>query len=894
MGKGITTRRGRSRWLGLWLCLGAIVVLLTQAPHLFAEQTALPASQYASTITAPFNQPTHYPIKPTPPSKFYRPVSEWTGRLILPSPEQYQQLLQAKQEQDWAWFEVHTAPAKHKALIGKTVRLAWQNGPVVKKYVELASQDVQFVESAKQAFQRGVINPIRLNGRKQVGPIQSLAGGHPYDDVVVALRGAIAVEAPPPVDPTVPPPPPSTPKPKPKQLTLRPPVPASPLDPPPAAGAFAPATVRIQREPIQETGRYVALVKFLEAVKPPASEGLPKVCPGSQPCESDRIRVQHYNPKTRQFDGPQEVVRIPQQPADVNGVFNMTTRDLVQSAAGEEGWYIYGAQDRNTVFTVQAYQPRSLVQLQPQQTITGLTNGINYITNRNWAKEADRKGSLQTVLVTGRDQNNADTLWKVGDRALVLHLFGGRGGTQPNSEKLVAGTYAGHFSFGLAQVVADPFTQDPILAVDYLQVYGNGNDGTLSGATTWSNYMGNLRRGILGTRPVSDVLVKLDPLTSDYTFGKTKFSFFNELLGELSLISARYRIGDGSGDSTITAATSCVQDSAQGLFLTLVRLKDKIEANPGAVQWMRDNPNDPNTQRFQQLVKLAQDMADHLTPMGVVRWDWKENAKVLTGVNADRPFTSIDNFQPKNLATGLLSWRTAMPRQAHDELAMLFLQNNATLWFLRPNQIGGIDPTIAPLSPTLLFGGWTVPFTNVSPLAHLVIRIFGGVTLPSWLSWVWTLVFLLGFGAIALAVGLYTGFVTVNPSTEPKLRQGLTVGRMFFVPALLEEFCFRVLLLPYPKQWISAFSWWSWALLAWGLYVGFHWWRQHRQRRRRSRTTSPVWLILVAIFGFFAIWLYRITVSLWAITVFHWIVVAVWWLVLGGKKQVAPRRIGYS
>ena len=144
--------------------------------------------------------------------------------------------------------------------------------------------------------------------------------------------------------------------------------------------------------------------------------------------------------------------------------------------------------------------------------------------------------------------------------SFIVRSVSGRGGTQPNSEKLVAGTYAGHFSFGLAQVVADPFTQDPILAVDYLQVYGNGNDGTLSGATTWSNYMGNLRRGILGTRPVSDVLVKLDPLTSDYTFGKTKFSFFNELLGELSLIGARYRIGDGSGDSTITAATSCVQD----------------------------------------------------------------------------------------------------------------------------------------------------------------------------------------------------------------------------------------------------------------------------------------------------------------------------------------------
>lgn len=889
MGKGITTHQRRSRWLALVCCVGAIVLLLTRSPQTIAKTTALPPSQYASTITAPFNQPNYYPIKPTPPSKFYRPVSEWTGRLILPSAEQYQQFAKSKQETDWAWFEVYTAPANYKALIGKTIRLGWQNVPIVKKYVEVASQDVKFVESAQKAFQAGVINPIRLNGRKQVGPIQSLAGGHPYDDVVVALRGAIAVEAPPPVDPTLPPPPPPA---KPKLPLPQPPTPASPLASPPPAAPFAPATVRIQREPIQETGRYVALVKFLEAVKPPAAAGLPKACPGSQPCESDRIRVQHYNPKTRQFDGPQEVVHIPQQPADVNGLFNMTTRDLVTSPAGEEGWYIYGAADQNNIFTVQSYQPRSLVQLQPQQTITGLTNAINYVTNQNWDNVRDRKGSVQTVLVSGKDQENAKPVWKVGDRALVMHLYGGRGGTQPNSEKLIAGTYAGHFSFGLAQVIADPFTKDPILNVDYLQVYGNGNDGTLSGPTTWSNYMGNLRRGFLGIRPVSDVLVKLDALTDDYTFGKTRFSFFNELLGELSLIGARYRIGDGSGDSTITSATSCVQDSAQGIFLTLVRFREKIEANPGAVQWMRDHPDDPNTQRFQRLVKLAQDMADQLTPMGVVRWDWKENAKILTGVHPDRPFTSIDNFQPKNLATGLISWRTAMPRQAHDELAMLFLQNNATLWFLRPNQVGGADPTLAPLKPTLLFGGWTIPFTNISPLAHLVIRTFGGVTVPSWLSWLWTFLLLLLFGAIATAIGLFTGFVTVNPSPTAWPHKTLTLARMLIVPALVEEYVFRVLLLPYPKQWISAFSWWSWALLAWGIYVAFHWFRQRRHRRRRTRTTSPVFLILVAIFGFFAILVYRLTVSLWTITLFHWLVVAVWWFVLGGKKQVAPRR-GY-
>jgi len=283
----------------------------------------------------------------------------------------------------------------------------------------------------------------------------------------------------------------------------------------------------------------------------------------------------------------------------------------------------------------------------------------------------------------------------------------------------------------VAQVVRDPFTDDLMFDVDYLQVFGNGGDGTMSGGQSWMHYMGSMRRGFMGTRPISDVLVRLDTLTEDYDFGGTKLSFFNELLAQLSLVGARYRIGDGSGDSTITSATSCVQDSAQALFITLRRFQNKIESNPQYVQWMRDNPNHPTTLRFKKLVALGKDLAVQLTPFGVVRWDWAQNADVLTGVATDTPFISIDNFRPRNLLTGLISWRTALPRQAHDEFAKIFLLNGASLWFLRPNQIGGNDPTIAPLEATLIFGAWKIPGTQIPWLSFLIMRVFGAATIPS-------------------------------------------------------------------------------------------------------------------------------------------------------------------
>jgi predicted Abi (CAAX) family protease len=605
------------------------------------------------------------------------------------------------------------------------------------------------------------------------------------------------------------------------------------------------------------------------------------------------MRVQHYNPVSQQFDGAQEVIRIPQQPPDQTGVYNMTTRELATSPAGQAGWYIYGAKDRSGQFTVEGMQPRSLLQIQPQQTILGLTPGLKYIDFENWKNESDRKGKIQTVLLdaAATDPQASIAAWRVGDRFLVVHLYGGRGGSQKSAEKFVFGTYAGHFSFGVGEVIQDPFTKEPIFDYSYLQVYGNNGDGTMSGGNTWANYMGNLRRGIVGTRPVSDVLIKLDVLTEDYNFGGTKLSFFNELLAELSLIGARYRIGDGTGDSTITSATSCVQDSSQAVFLTLQRFRKKIETNPQIVQWMKDHPTAPDTQRFRRLVGVAKDLAAELTPMGVVRWDWEDNAEVLTGVRPKQSFISIDNFQLKNLVTGLISWRTAMPRQAHDEYAMLFLNHNAKLWFLRPNIIGGNDPLLSPLEPTLLFGAWKVPFTNFPLLSYLVIRTFGGVTIPDGWDWLLTGAILLSFGAVMFAIGVSQGFLYWHPWQAPWYRQLGSWLKLLFLPALWQEYVFRVLLIPYPKDWIPEPIWWAWAFLALGIFVGGHWLYARSSRKTGYATiANPAAWILLTLLGLACTVTYRFTGSLWTITVLHWLVVSIWWLLLGGKQRFTDKR----
>jgi len=295
-------KRLRSLKYWVWIVVGAIVVLgLPLLPLRAIDLSQLPASQYSSTVVAPFNQPNYYPTKQTVPSNLYRPVAEWMGRLILPTSEQYQQFAETTQETDWAWFEIYTAPANAQNLVGQTIRLAWNKTPLTKNYIKVATRDVRFTPEADKDFQSGVINPIRLNNRKQVGPLQSLAGGHPYDDVTVQLWGKVTVEPG-------------------RQPTGESGSPTEPKSSDVLTTAFKPSTtLRIEREPLQETGRFYTLVKFLEPAPPTPAHPLPQQCPGEQPCTSDLMRVQHYNPKTRQFDGTIETIRIPQQPADVAG-----------------------------------------------------------------------------------------------------------------------------------------------------------------------------------------------------------------------------------------------------------------------------------------------------------------------------------------------------------------------------------------------------------------------------------------------------------------------------------------------------------------------------------------------------------------------------------------------
>ncbi|NJL47862.1 MAG: hypothetical protein HC929_10725 [Leptolyngbyaceae cyanobacterium SM2_5_2] len=276
-------------------------------------------------------------------------------------------------------------------------------------------------------------------------------------------------------------------------------------------------------------------------------------------------------------------------------------------------------------------RPRQLFQLQPQKTVLGTNNGLNYINFDNWRYTPDRKGTIQSVLVKSDGKAGLSPAWGVGDQMLVMHLFGGIGGelAEPRS---VPGTVTGHFAFGLGEVVRDPFTQELRLQVIYDQVYSHNPNGIVSGRTLWAEYTGNLQRGWLGTRPISDVLVNIPALSHTYELGDLTFSPLNELHRQLVVMMARYRTGDGTGAAIVTPAQSCVQDSSQALYETIQTLHNQVSGSAPAQAWLADHPNDPQTLLFQDLVSLGQRLQGQLVPLGIARPDWRDNATVLTGI----------------------------------------------------------------------------------------------------------------------------------------------------------------------------------------------------------------------------------------------------------------------
>ncbi|MBK4731159.1 abortive infection protein [Oxynema sp. CENA135] len=563
----------------------------------------------------------------------YQPIAPWTGRLILPTPDR-------RQPDGAIAVEVHNSPPEWAFLRDRVVTLKWSDTPEVRDYLQRVTVDVRFGSQLKLARKLGAIVPKRLDGWDRVGPLESLAGGRPENDVVVKL-----------------------------------------CDPQVEKDAEAIA-LTIDREPIQIAGRLKALVTLIQ----PLEAG-----------ESDRFLVRHYDRETGGFDGPFEAIAIPQVSRNRQGVYPSTNRDLERSPFNAGGWYVYGNREADGIFVVEAIEPRALTRVQCDRAIVAAKAAIAHLRKHNWSDTPAKKGTGSAVLLdtTSDRAQGAIARWRKGDRAIVIHLFGGIGGQ--NAEPAPLGLVTGHFAYGFATAIEDSLTGELRFAIEYRQIYAHNREGIISGAIDWSEYMGNLRRGWLGLRPVSDILVKFETVTEAFEFDAIELSPIAYLDRELTAMCARYRTGDGTGVSLVDPASSCVQDSNQALYVTIKRLEEAIATSAPIQNWLARHLDHPQRVQLSQLDDLAKVLERNLVPFGIVQPDWRRNVERVAASRGSKGPIAV-------LLKTIATWRTLLPRRAHDEIAAILLKRGAALWILRTNQIGGFDPEILPEAPTALLG----------------------------------------------------------------------------------------------------------------------------------------------------------------------------------------------
>ncbi|HEY5096299.1 MAG TPA: hypothetical protein VII69_14395 [Candidatus Eremiobacteraceae bacterium] len=589
---------------------------------------AMRPSNYGLYVQAPWNRPDYYPRGSTVDSSRYLPIADWMGRLILPKREE-------RDEASSVWFEVHHASDAYRSLVGTTVKLRWADDEDVQRRVRAVTRDVFFSADADYSLRHsGWIEPVRLNHWPLVGPLESLAGSRPTDDVIVALIGPVDV-----------------------------------------AGESGGTVLRIAREPAQITGRYYGLIRFVE----PAGEG--------------RYRVAHFNRTLRTFDGPEEIVSVPPAVADTEKRPPSSLRAIEQSPLNPDGWYVYGAPDAHGAFVVQSLGPRALLRAQPNETVTGRDAAWRFVRQQAWGDIVARKGTIRSTFLAGGDRAAVPAnVWREGDSALVIHTYGGIGGQQ--REAAAAGpVYFGHFAFGEAHIVHDPLAEEPRFDILYHQVYSHNTDGLIAGTLHWSRYMGDRQFGWAGVRPTCDILLRHDSFTSEFQLGPTeRASVLDMLVLQLESMSARYRIGDGTGATYVGPANNCAQDSSRALFVTLRTVRHSIEENPALQSWETQYPDE--VQRFEQLRRLTGDLEARLMPFGSARPDWSKNEFNLGSTLEDAPL--------QQLMLGLLSWRMLFPRFASDTIAGAFLKHEASAWVLSADVIGGERPEIEPIAPMTL------------------------------------------------------------------------------------------------------------------------------------------------------------------------------------------------
>lgn len=169
-------------------------------------------------------------------------------------------------------------------------------------------------------------------------------------------------------------------------------------------------------------------------------------------------------------------------------------------------------------------------------------------------------------------------------------------------------------------------------------------------------------------------------------------------------------------------------------------------------------------------------------------------------------------------------------------------------------------------------------------LINRVVRaVITQTTLLQWGQWSGICLLL---ALVMVPLGYRLRFLALDPVQSPRTQ--FTVATIAWItPALSEEVCFRVLLLPHPTELVSPATTAFWTILSLLLFLLYHPLNALSFfPAGRKIFLNPVFLLLALILGLACSIAYLHTGSLWIPMVIHWLVVVIWLLLLGGYGKL--------
>lgn len=212
-----------------------------------------------------------------------------------------------------------------------------------------------------------------------------------------------------------------------------------------------------------------------------------------------------------------------------------------------------------------------------------------------------------------------------------------------------------------------------------------------------------MERGRAYNIPFSDSLIYLPELSHTYTLGNgVQFNPLDIISHEMGIIEARYRVGDGTGVSSVTTFASCNQDSNQALGIAFAKIKSILH-KPHISDFIRNNNSSYDAKLARSLGKFMNSYTKKFMRLAALRGDWRANVKVGLNINQFVDNDPWEKYKPSriplNIIRGLMSRKVLVPRWTYDDLSVFFLKRGASTIVLHTSQVGGNDTRIYALAP---------------------------------------------------------------------------------------------------------------------------------------------------------------------------------------------------